>query len=391
MATPTAELLITPEVSKTAIRSMQKDFDKGFDKVGKDADKAIEKGVFDGIKGGLKKGRGAIAGLGRGIGGAAKKGFDNLGGARGIATGVLGLGVVGLIDSIDRASQGADLTRNILSDTNAARQIATAENAGFDLDQFAAFSRTLQQGGFTEQQDINDVIFDIQEKVADAQTGGNPLLKQFSELEGQDLTNSVLASIGQLEGNKQSFALAELGFGGETGQNLLRVIQDASTGEDGSKLSGAETLENLNTANMSQGELIADTLTKTAALATDFQKQALERADAHNAELIAAMTENGDVIKAVFEGDDVTEKKQVDLISGLVENQKTAVEARKTLDASMLALNTTVLNVIDVIKSIGVATGAIELTKAEQAAQDKNSFTSRARDAIGGTLYEIFN
>lgn len=363
--TPSAELMITPEVSRAAIVAMRKEFDKAFDKVADDAERQISKGVRDGVKDGARKSRGAFRNLIGGIGGGIRRGFDNLGGARGLAGGILGFGLVGLIDSIDRAEKGGGIITQLLGEQNAARQIATAQNAGFTLPEFAAFSRTLQRGGFTEQQDINDVIFDIQERLADAETGGNPVLKQFSGLEGRDLINTVLASISGLSGNRQAFALAELGFGGETGQNLLRVLQTASKN---GKLSVDDTFTALNESSLSDGERLARTLQKTADLSKDFQELLLKKQDAQNEKLINAIS--GDTIKAFFEGQKPIEARQLKLLEDFEINQQNAIDARVAIGASMNILNTTVLEVIRVIKASAVALGISGggITKEEQQA-----------------------
>lgn len=377
MTTPTAEVMITPEVSRNAIMQMQRDFDKAFKKIADDAQRKIDDSVRDGVRNGARKSRGAFRNMFRGAGQAIGRGVDSLGGARAIGGSILGLGLVSYLDRIDKADQGQALIAQLLAENNAQRQIATAEGAGLTLEQFAQFSRTLQQGGFRDQQEINDVIFDIQERAEGARRGEETFLKNYTGLQGQDLLNSVLAGISQLGQGGQQRALADLGFGGEVGQNLQRVIQNAErqslinrglevTDENLATVTGQQVLEVLNEQNKTEGERLADQLQKEADLTEQFRQREQEFQDETRQKLFAQIDDGK--LDTFFTEREREARSQEKLLEDFNENMVTAQAARETIKTLMSGLNETVKiiekSVVGIANYLGVDTG----TRAEKEA-----------------------
>ena len=335
MAAPSAEVMISPEVDRSALNRMNKQFSQNFKKVAKDAERQIEKGVSDGIKDGGKKGRGALARLFRGGGGAVRGGYNKLGGARGIATGIGGLALAGLIDSIDKASQGRDLIAGLLGESTAAGQLSGAKAAGFSTKQFGQFSAQLQNiGGLQDQTAIADLLQDINVKVQEAKAEGGGLLNQFTGYTGQERVNRVLASVSQQSPAQQQQTLDAMGISGEDSRALLAVIQEAGRGRNAD-----EALEFLNTSNAAEGADIGQNLETEATLAKEYRSQQIEFNNEMRSKLLANI--DGGKITNLFESRNVEVEKQVKLLENFEANQKLATQANKDLKLAMDALNAT--------------------------------------------------
>lgn len=367
MTIPTAEVMITPELSRQGLRYMEQEFKRSYKKVGDDLERQTERSITKGGNDAFRRLRTQAGRAFRGAGGAIGRGVDNLGGVRGIATGVLGLGLVSYLDRIDKAEQGNALLASLLAENNAQQQIATARGAGLTLEQFAQFSRTLEQGGFREQQDINDVIFDINERAALAARGDETILSNYSGLQGQELLNSVLAGISQLDVKSQQAALADLGFGGEVGQNLQNVIQNAErqalinegkavTDENLATVSGAQVLEVLNEQNKTDAQRLADQLRNESELTKEYREREREFQDKAKKTLFDQI-DNGK-LDTFFDQRQTELEQQKKLIADFEANQESARLARETIKTLMNGLNETVKlieqSVVGIARYLGV-------------------------------------
>lgn len=324
----------------------QNDFEKAFKKMADDAQKqiddAIEQGIEDGAKGGARR----LQSVMRRVGGGIRKGYDSLGGARGIGGSILGLGIAGLLDSINRADQGGELIGGLLGESTAQQQLSTARAAGMSGAEFAQTSITFARAGL-EQQDINDIVFDINERTAMARADGQGILSQFTGLRGQELINNVLAGISGLDEQDQNFALAELGFGGEVGQKLLSVLDEAS--QEGT-LSPKETLQRLNEMNQSEGERLAKSLEEEARLAKEYRDKDLEFQQTWREKFLDNI--DSSKIETLFGEREREAKSQASLIENFNENAKLATKSREQLAGAMKVLNENTLKLAGAIEDI---------------------------------------
>lgn len=390
MTTPSAELMITPEVATSALKQMQADFNKSFKKIADDAQKQIDKGIQDGVKGGARKSKGVFRRMGQSAAGGIRKGFDGLGGARGLAGSVLGVGLVSYLDRIAKADAGQDLLGTLFESNSAQNQQAVATAGGMTLAEFQQFGLTLRQGGFTEQQDINDVVFDLNERVGLAANGEETILKEFVGLQGKELLNSFLAAIGNQSGQQQSKYLADLGFGGETGGNLLGVIQNAQRAvltADGVAIDSKGA--NLNTAdpekvkayldeqNKTEGQRLAEQLGKEAELTKIFRDKELAFQQEQRENLFNQI--DSGKIDTFFETRNRETASQVKLLEQFNKNSADAMKARDGLKMAMEGLNYAVGNIE---KSVLYIADWLGMKNGEDTAKETRL---NAADKVGGS------
>ena len=351
MATPQSEVLIVPEVDRSALNKMNRDFSNNFKKVANDAERQIEKGISKGIAEGGKKGKGMLGRLFSGAGRAGRAGYNKLGGARGIATGIGGVALAGFIRQIDQASQGRDLIAQLLGESSAANQLAGAKAAGFDASQFGQFSAQLQNiGGLQDQAAIADLLQDINVKVQEAAVEGEGILSQFTQYEGPERVNRVLASVSQLDKAQQQQTLDAMGISGPDSRALLAVIQEAGEGR-----TGAEALEYLNTTGAAEGKKIGDNLKTEAQLAKDYRQKQID----FNNEMREKLLNNLDSgkIDTLFKQRQLEADKQLKLITNFETNQENALKAQVKLEELMIALETTFTMITD---GLGLLTAEVK-------------------------------
>ncbi|HDM8140702.1 TPA: hypothetical protein P0E12_004992 [Vibrio harveyi] len=380
MSTPSAEVLISPEIAMNALKEMQKDFDKTFKNISKKFEKELEDSIEDGIE---KGGKAGARGLGRilrrvggGIGGIAR---EKGGSAIGVASrSLVGLAMAGLFSSIEQAQQGSEIITSMLGESTVTGDIATARAAGMNLNQYGQFVRTLEkQGGFTDRQSINDILTDFSEAVFDsAQAGDDGYLRQFSQYKGQDRIYRVLSSLAPLKESEQVGALAQLGWSGEDAQRLLAVIGSMS---GGGKLSASETYKNFSDANKTSGEKLADQMREENKLAQEFRQKQLQFQDDYRQRFLNHMSEAK--INALFTSRNDETQKMTQLISDYQENLETARTAQTALNESMAAMAATTNLILDGVKSI-VAAGQDLPEKLREIGDDVQTAINEVKDAL---------
>ena len=337
-----AEVIIAPEVDRTALKKMDKDFKKSFKKVSDDAEKQIEKGVTKGIKQGAKKGNKFL----NKIGGAGRKGFDSIGGARGMAKGAAGLALAGFITQIDRAQGGQDLISALLGGSTAAGSLSHGKAAGLTSAQLGQFSAQVRASGGAnlQQVEIDDLLSIISIKAEEGKREQSQL-SEFSHLNGSDRLNSILASLAQLNAGQAEQQLDEMGISGEASAPMLRLVEKVRA--QGDFEAGKSYLE---TSNKSEGQIIADNLEKEATLANSYRDKQLKFNEDMRTKFLDKI--GGKEIDAVFSGLKTEGEKQVGLIEGFVENQKTAVLARESLELALKGIEETMQGVMVAVQGI---------------------------------------
>lgn len=375
-----AEIMIAPEVDRSSLRRMEQQLDRTFKKVGKDAGDEIEKGVTRGMKDGAKRGgrfiqlSNNIAGA---VGGGLKRGFDELGGARRLGTGIGALLVGGVLDAVSKAEATQGLVTGTLSQSNADAQLAVARAAGFSNEQFGQFTSLLQQqGGFTDQQAINDILQDINVRVEEARLEeGTQRLEQFTGFRGQERINRVLASLTQVQPEEAQQILDEMGISGEDGQRLLRVIQQAGEGR-----TGEEAYEYLSNANKTEGEIFAENLEREAQLAKEYREAELEFNNEMRRRLLDEL-DSAD-IATVFSARQVEADKQIGLLENFQENQKIANTAAEGMHQALNALNTTTTKIFE---GLGALATWAQNEFGDGEAKNARDQTNPMRNMRGGT------
>jgi hypothetical protein len=322
MAATTAELLITPDVSKTELDRSMKQIDKAIKKVAKNTEKemggAVKKGVIDGAKKG--GGMGFVKGLGlaavaAAIGGAIAQGFaiaaERVGGAEGLIGEMLG----------DKSAQGA---------------ISFARGQGMSQAQFQNLNTNVTRAGGDEQM-TRDFVVDTSEYIAQAAAGENPLLKDFQGLKGTEQFNGVLASLAGKDPDEVNKFLADIGWAGDAG--VIFSMLDTLDGKTGK--AAFDQLQEVSKADEARAALI----TKEARLEKEYEDLQRVNNVAIKEDQINAMTP--ETLAALATAQKARAGDELKNILNYEENLKTAETARiaqQTLDDAMLAMANTVVN-----------------------------------------------
>ena len=354
---PSAEIMISPELARSAMMQMQKDFEKSFKKIADDAQKQIDDAVSDGIEGGAKSGKRRLANMFKNVGGmAGRGGRAAMGGARAATGSIIALAMAGFFETIDQANQGGELIAGLLGENNAITQISTAKSAGMSTAEFAQFTRTMQkEGGFVEQQDINDIVFDINARVREAVNDGEGLLSNFTQYTGAERVNRVLASIATQESSQQTQTLDELGFSGETGQRLLAVLQSESKG---GTLSGEKTYQRLTDMNKTEGQKLATQLEREATLANEFRQKQISFQEEQKRKLLDQIGEGE--LSTFFKERRRETNQNAQLLAAYQENAHAATEARKAINTGLNVLAQTTTGILAAVENI---TGSVDELK----------------------------
>ena len=223
-----AELVILPEIDRGALREMQRALERAFDSAARDVRSRLARDIEDGARTGARAGADHITdeigrmGDGVGASGAA------MSGAKFATTSLIALGFAGLFKNIDDASKADDILRALLSESTARTQIATAKSAKISTGSFAGLSDFFKrEGGITEQQDINDIVWDLNAQTEISSADGQGVLYNFKDYEGEERLARIFASFQSLDHNKRLISLDELGFGGEIGQQISSALDSA--------------------------------------------------------------------------------------------------------------------------------------------------------------------
>ena len=331
-AIPSAEVMISPELTRSAMKAMEKDFEKSFKRVANDAQKQIDDAIQDGIVDGAKGGKRRMSHLFRNAGGGmVRGGRAAAGGARAATGSIIALAMAGMFETIDQAAQGSEIIDTMLSDNNSLANLATAQGAGMTPEQYAQFTRTMQkQGGFTEQQDINDIIWDINARIQESINDGEGLLSNFTQYTGAERVNRVLSSVATLDPSEQTQTLDELGFSGEVGQKLLAVLQSMS---NNGQLSGEQTYQNFEKANLAQSVTLSQQMQKEAKLSQEFRERQLEQEQEQKRGLLNELDDSK--LDSFFAERRRESERVVSLLDRYNENQINAIEAQKGIDTAM--------------------------------------------------------
>jgi hypothetical protein len=247
-----AELVITPEVSKKALKKMMSDLDKGMKLVADDTQKYFEEAFEDaGKKGGKKAGKGLAKGLKAGL----------KGGLKGVAIAVAGSLVSGYAIAAAQRESAEGSVVGLLGERDASTNLAFSTGQGMTTAQFSALNARVNRAGGDDQM-TRDFTVDTSEFIAQGRKGENDLLANFSQYKGSDQFNAVLASLAGRDADDVNKFLADIGWAGDAG--VIFNMLDELGGKTGNE--AFTTLQNITEKDKERAEM----LEKEAKLEGDF-------------------------------------------------------------------------------------------------------------------------
>jgi hypothetical protein len=322
-----AELVIKPEIARQAMNQTMQELERNFEKLAKDVqqdfERAISKGVNDGARGGI-----------RGMGRQLKRAYSATGSTRSaVGGGLVGIAMAGFFDTLARAEGGSSLIESLLGGENQAVQsMALAKQVGMDSGQFAQITQNLKAGGVASQEDINAIIFDINARIGEAESGDDPLLSNFTKFKGEDRVNAVLASISGMSETQGAKTLDQLGFAGDA-SGILAMLDQA---KKRAQANGTTVFDELSTVTES-AKAEGLSLQTEAEKADEFRKAQM----AHDADYKAKFLDEiqtGD-ISAFFKDRRDKDDAQVTLLTEYQDNLKNANDVQAGMKVTMDELN----------------------------------------------------
>ncbi len=338
-----AELIILPEVDRVSLREMQRDLERVFDSAARDVRARLARDIEDGARAGARAGADHITDeLSRAGAGADGAGGGAMSGAKFATTSLIALGFAGLFKNLDDANEADDIIRTLLGESTARTQIATAKSAKMSTGSFVGLSDFFKRkGGITEQQDINDILWDLNAQTEIAKADGQGVLYNFKQYEGEERISRIMASFQSLDHSKRLISLDELGLGGEIGQQFSAALDAAfdSLVKDGIKSGKYQSADDVTALDryqffkreMSQGN--GSALEDEAKKATVYQKASMIQDKATKKQLISDISSND--LKVHFKERQRELDSSVMLLERYEKAMSDATSSRATLDISL--------------------------------------------------------
>ena len=318
-----AELIISPEINKKAMKDAIKKLDASIDKSAKQSGKEFEKNISTGLEKAGKKG-------GLQLFSTLKKGMA------GLAVAIAGLVTAGLSIAGDRATNAEGAFSGILGDGDARDTVNFSKMQGMSLSRAASFKRKVFDAGGDDQM-MRDFLVDTSEFVAQAKAGENQLLKNFVNVKGgaDSQFNAVLASLASKKPEEVNKFLADIGWAGDSA-----VIAGMLTGLKGKTDKQAFAyLETQTAEDKKRGALID----KEANLETRFINLNRQLNVSAKEDYLNAMT--GDTLKAYAKG---KLQKQKQTMNDIINYSDNETKAQKLEEIKRLGANQ-ILEVTNVI------------------------------------------
>jgi hypothetical protein len=356
MSKTQAELIISPEVSKSELDRSMKQIDKAIKKVAKNTEKELGGATKEGIEKGATAGGGmsfvkklGLAGIATAIGAAVVQGFSIAAELVGGAEGVIG---------------------EMLGDKSATGALSFAAGQGITNAQFANLSGNVTRAGGDDQM-VRDFVVDTSEYIAQAAAGENPLLSNFQGLEGTEQFNAVVASMSSMSVDERNKFLADIGWAGDAG-----VINSMIGNLDGA--TGKEAFKQLETVSR-EDERRAALIEREAALEKQFEDIQRETNIGIKEDQISALTP--ETLEAMGEAQKARAADELKNLLNYQDNLEAAEAARKfqqTLDDKMLQMATFF---VDVFKPFFTQENALKVTRSP----DKKAAIERATNQGTGS------
>lgn len=308
-----AELMILPDLSVADLNKVTNRLDAAM----KESAKKAEREFGDAISRGMKRGV-------KGFGKAMERGYNGVGGSRGIMAGVLASVASGFGIAIARADAGTALIEGRLGEGEGRHLMQTADMLNLDAGAMASLWQRGKAAGFTDVQEFTDILANIKLKQAEAEMGTDGSLNQFKGLFGTQLFEQVFKSLGTLD-NGQRMAWLDKMEAGESLGKMNAFLDNLQTEGGGTiqdqwlKLSEAQAQAGI---DLLKQERLENSFMLTQQRADSERKQAE----------LSAITES--TIGAWAKEQTRVTEEHVNILKGYEANLSAAIPMRKLLEMS---------------------------------------------------------
>lgn len=371
-----AELLITPDVARSALNHAVKQLEKAMEQAAKNAGKDFEDEIAKGIKAGGKDGMGGIGARGPGMSSNVVDGLKKAGGVLGgAAVMALGIGVAEIMNRVDIATA---LIQQQTGESKAPETLALARDLGLSGAEYQSIREAFAVAGIREDADVLETLREITTKTEEAERGEGELMAEFKGQRGMDLFRDVFASLGNVADPAQRVAiLAQLNE--EAVGALSKVIDAEFKAASGGLSAGVSAVDMFDVKEKHQQN--AEAFQREAEKVEEFRQRQYDQDQLENQRFWE--TFDTEAANAYFLRQDTVSQQQTAMISELSRN----VQAANTIDAAIKTImDPIVANTAETVKALelvakllgGDADGFV-------AAADRTaiSLDNKIRDALG--------